>query len=749
MGATMSEQETLLTPSEVAALFRVDPKTVTRWAKAGKLTSIRTLGGHRRYKESEIDPCAAIREISMKRIIAKIAISLLTLSFVGLTPIYLAAPASALGCAVPYPDGTIPTGNPTLVTSSVTYNSMGGFHGVELNGKIYFVGYTAATGFEPAVSDGTAAGTTILKDIDPGTSSGMFTGFTVFNNHLYFSASDGVNGYELWTSDGTTLGTVLVKDINADDGVVGQELWVTNGTFVGTHLVKDLYPGSSSGVVGYLTAFNNKVVFEGNDGVDGTEPYISDGSSAGTVLLGDVATGSLSSYPSGFTVAGSKLFFEADDNLHGYELWVSDGTAGGTTLVDDIAPGLTASYPSSFAALGNKVVFAANDGVVGSELWSSDGTLAGTALVKDIYSGASSSGPGSLTAYNGKVYFNASEVTDGNELWVSDGTTSGTTLLKDINHGNQGSNSNNFKVVNGKLYFVANDCTHGNEVWSTDGTASGTALVRDINPGPVGNMVSDFGYTSNALYFYEDDGTHGTSLWALTTAPAAPVAPVAPPTLIVNRPASSHTGTGAGTGTASAEIPPVRIGSTPDSITCTADPLLLVNRDSTTDASGAIQKLSLVANGSIVATGTAKNGVVVFKRSDIAGGITPGVTYICQEDASYQGAVLSVTSHQLSVEIKSKQVNRTEKSHAWSDYLANFQKAIDAHKGALAAIKAEHDAAIVAHASLAPAQADWQAEMTKWAQVLQNLQVARQAAIDQAAKDAAKVLSDSGVGLVG
>ena len=48
------QAETLLTPAEVAALFRVDPKTVTRWAKAGKLTSIRTLGGHRRYRESEV-----------------------------------------------------------------------------------------------------------------------------------------------------------------------------------------------------------------------------------------------------------------------------------------------------------------------------------------------------------------------------------------------------------------------------------------------------------------------------------------------------------------------------------------------------------------------------------------------------------------------------------------------------------------------------------------------------------------------
>ena len=49
-----ADQEVLLTPAEVASLFRVDPKTVTRWAKSGKLTSIRTLGGHRRYKESEV-----------------------------------------------------------------------------------------------------------------------------------------------------------------------------------------------------------------------------------------------------------------------------------------------------------------------------------------------------------------------------------------------------------------------------------------------------------------------------------------------------------------------------------------------------------------------------------------------------------------------------------------------------------------------------------------------------------------------
>ncbi|ABW13765.1 DNA binding domain, excisionase family [Parafrankia sp. EAN1pec] len=50
----MPNIESMLTPGEVATLFRVDPKTVTRWARAGKLTSIRTLGGHRRYREAEV-----------------------------------------------------------------------------------------------------------------------------------------------------------------------------------------------------------------------------------------------------------------------------------------------------------------------------------------------------------------------------------------------------------------------------------------------------------------------------------------------------------------------------------------------------------------------------------------------------------------------------------------------------------------------------------------------------------------------
>jgi len=60
--ANRDETEDLLTPSEVAAMFRVNPKTVTRWARAGRISYIKTLGGHRRFKASEIRNLLAAAE---------------------------------------------------------------------------------------------------------------------------------------------------------------------------------------------------------------------------------------------------------------------------------------------------------------------------------------------------------------------------------------------------------------------------------------------------------------------------------------------------------------------------------------------------------------------------------------------------------------------------------------------------------------------------------------------------------------
>jgi excisionase family DNA binding protein len=52
--SVLSGEDRLMTPGEVAVIFRVDPKTVTRWAKAGRISSVKTLGGHRRFRKSEV-----------------------------------------------------------------------------------------------------------------------------------------------------------------------------------------------------------------------------------------------------------------------------------------------------------------------------------------------------------------------------------------------------------------------------------------------------------------------------------------------------------------------------------------------------------------------------------------------------------------------------------------------------------------------------------------------------------------------
>lgn len=376
-------------------------------------------------------------------------------------------------------------------------------------------------------SDGTEAGTRIVKDINPGQlSNDLYDEGVVLGGQFIFPADNGTGG-ELWRTDGTQAGTVLVRDINpgsasstptgsfvfdnklyfgARDDIHGRELWVSDGSEAGTKMLKDIRPGTGDGLTSIeFAVFKGELYFQGNDGNNGRELWKTDGTAAGTVLVKNFGSGS--SDPGGFTVFGDSLYLTAD-GPQGDELYKSDGTSAGTVLVKDINPGSRGSFVGTFAPVivGGQMFFMANDGIHGYELWKSDGTEAGTTLVKDIEPGEDNSFPGVGIEIGGVLIFLAGQTGTGLELWKTDGTPEGTTILKDIYPGNQdslrslyGFNSNS--VFGGELYFDAHDGVHGRELWKTDGTEAGTVLVVDLVPGPEGSTPIGFAQIGEKLLF--------------------------------------------------------------------------------------------------------------------------------------------------------------------------------------------------------------------------------------------------------
>jgi trimeric autotransporter adhesin len=275
---------------------------------------------------------------------------------------------------------------------------------------LYFKADDGTHGEELWRTDGTT--TSLVTDINlngTGVTDGSYPdGFTALGGYLYFSAYEATNGRELWRTDGTPSGTTMVKNINtgssgaddsspydltalgdylyfqATDATHGTELWRTNGTAEGTTLVQDIYEGGTYGADSSnpynLTALGGYIYFSAIGATNGRELWRTNGST--TTLVKDINTtigsgGDESSSPSYLTVLGDYLYFRADDGTHGWELWRTDGTEAGTTMVEDINTngigGLDASYPFSLTALGDYLYFNATDGTHGIELWRTDG----------------------------------------------------------------------------------------------------------------------------------------------------------------------------------------------------------------------------------------------------------------------------------------------------------------------------------------------------------------------------------------
>jgi ELWxxDGT repeat protein len=426
--------------------------------------------------------------------------------------------------------------------------------GTIYKGKYYFGGVTAVNGIELWATDGTAAGTTLIKEINPGVANSTPAHFIVFNNTLFFTANDGTNGTELWSSDGTTAGTTLFKDINAgapsafttlgtvnyvfSNGILyftattagsGKELWKTDGTPAGTTMVKDITAGTPGTNFTQFINYGTNVIFGTSTGtypLGSMQLWKTDGTSAGTTLIKDFGAGT-SLFPPFFYLFNNKIYFMGTDATNGTELWVTDGTTAGTTLLKDINPGPKSSYPivPFSAVINNRFYFTATTDAEGDEIWVSDGTAAGTQLFKDINPGVgdanpsiyvpfsiSSTGTISNPLYNGKMFFSADNGTSGHELWMTDGTSAGTTMVKEIKPGSGGgldSTGTYFYTTSG-MYFSASDGVTGVEPWLTNGTSAGTNIVYDVNNGPAPSDPYYMFIYNNQLFFNANNGDDST-----------------------------------------------------------------------------------------------------------------------------------------------------------------------------------------------------------------------------------------------
>ena len=406
-------------------------------------------------------------------------------------------------------------------------------------------------------TDGTAAGTVELADINPGSGDSYPTNLTTVGSLVYFEAYDGV-GYELWRTNGYTAGTFAVTDptngsfpnsLTAVDGKLfflggaggePQGLFVTDGTVAGT---QNLTANSS---VANLTAMGGKLYFTQYDSTHGVELWSSDGTVGGTKMVADINPGAASSLPSNLTVFNGKLYFSAADATDGQELWSSDGTAAGTAMVADLNPGSWGSSPSNFVIAGSEMFFQAS-GPSGIELWATNGTAAGTVQLttgqsatnafteQDVagsklffenylpgtYSYAlfvtdgTQAGTIELAAFNdvsqvaaigSNVVFKASDLSRFSTgyfgVYVSDGAAAGTKLVA------EGQITGNEVRLGGKLYFAFTPYGGSNQLWTSDGTVSGTHLVESFD-GDIGNLS----VLNGALLFTLRSGPYDDELW--------------------------------------------------------------------------------------------------------------------------------------------------------------------------------------------------------------------------------------------
>jgi len=315
----------------------------------------------------------------------------------------------------------------------------------------------------------------------------------VLGNKIFFTASNAANGEELWITDGTVAGTKMVKDINpGSDGsnpsylcaaggkvyfsaanpAYGAELWVSDGTDAGTMLAYDIYVGADGSAPRNITAMganNGLIVFAAEDENSVLDSkyylYLFDSNKNKLKLLGTEKPLLSGDSYYGFLIPfqGTKVFFAASSDMYGTELFMADTSANSMHLVKDIMDTPAPDKPAGYTIGGNlQWIYNYKDSLI---------------VFRQTTPTKYAAVPGDYTNSLGE------------ELWFTDGTT--TTFLGDLNptKGTDGvGNGTQYAwqfTYNGKFYFRADDGSGSNVELRTSNFKglAGTTLVKDINPG--------------------------------------------------------------------------------------------------------------------------------------------------------------------------------------------------------------------------------------------------------------------------